>query len=815
MSKPVRSFVQDLGYAFQQLRKNPGFTATAVLSLALGIAATTAVFSVVYAVLLDPYPYKNAERMVHLVLEDRAGNERYPGLTGSQVQELRKCSLVDSVAAEAEWNLTTTDADVPEDVTAEYLTGNATSHFGVPAMLGRGLIESDAPDGRAPLPVAVLGYQFWQRYYRGDSNVVGRKLQLVHKPYTIVGVMPQRFTWGDGDVYLPLALTADLKKDFSPMIRLKPGVSHAAVNAQFQTILKEFVKETPSHFPKEFQVRVQGLNEMFVKRLGHTLALLFGAVAVLLLIGCSNVSILLLARGTARRHELAVRAAIGASRERIIRQLLTESLALSIGGAALGVLLAYRTVALIVNWLPEYSFPHEAAIRINLPVLFFSVGLALLTGILFGLSPALRFSRPALAQVIQSSTRRLIGGVNGKRTHGLLVAGQIALTMLLLSAAGAAVESFLHLAHAGLGYDPHNTMSVGIPVHDNTYMTWEERSQYFEQLRQRIAAMPEVVMAGISTNATPPSNGWSTRFEIFGRPVLQNQELRTNFVSPEYFAVLHIGLAQGRIWDHAETMRGAHVAVINQTMAHQYWPKGDAVGQQMRIPEMKSDPPYSPGAPDNSGWLQIVGIANDARDDGLRNPIKPQVYVPYTMSMRMFTQILVRTRTAPLSVLRRVRAEIQAVNRDQQVFREVRNLEQWITTQPEWQQESLVTTLFGAFAVLALLLSAVGLYSVVSYSVAQRTPEFGIRMALGAQQQDVLRKVMGSMVISVGGGVAAGLALVLILSRVIANWVEGGAKDPLILVAVTMVLAGASAAACFIPARRASAVDPMVALRYE
>lgn len=811
----MRSFAQDLGYAFHQLRKSPGFAATAVLSLALGIAATTAVFSVVYAVLMDPYPYAHADRMIHLVVKDKGGHERFPGLTGPQIQQLRTATLVESVAAQDEWNLTTTEEDVPEDVSGVYLTGNATSHFGVPALLGRGLIESDAPEGQDPQPVVVLGYQFWQRYYGGDRNVVGRRLQLVHKPYTIVGVMPQRFAWGDGDVYLPLVLTQDPKKEFFPMIRLKPGVSHAAADAAFQAVVAQFAKETPTHFPKEFHVKVQGLNEQFVKRLGGTLSLLFAAVTVLLIIGCANVSILLLARGTARQHELAVRAAIGASRGRIVRQLLTESLALSISGAVLGVLLAYRTVALIVNWLPEYSFPHEAAIHINLPVLFFSVSLALLTGVLFGLSPALQFSRPELAQIIQSSTRRLVGGVRGKQTHSVLVAAQIALTMLLLSAAGSAVGGFLHLAHANLGYDPDNTMSVGIPVHDNTFMTWEQRSVYFDQLRQRLASMPEVLMAGISSNATPPSNGWNTRFEIFGRPVLQDQELRTNFVSPEYFAVLHIGLTQGRIWDHAETMRGAHVAVINQTMAHQYWPNGDAIGQQIRIPEMKADPPYSPGAPNSEGWLQIVGVAGDARDDGMRNPIKPQVYVPYTMQMRMYTQILVRTRVAPLSVLHKVRAEVQAVNKDQQVFREVRNLEQWITTQPEWQQESLVTILFGAFSLLALALSAVGLYSVVSYSVVQRTPEFGIRMALGAKQRDVLRNVMASMALSIGSGVMAGVVLILILNRVIAELVEGGSRDPLIVLAVMLVLMTVSILACFIPARRASSVDPMVALRYE
>ena len=291
---------------------------------------------------------------------------------------------------------------------------------------------------------------------------------------------------------------------------------------------------------RRFHVALQGLNDQFVERLGATLFLLFGAVGLLLVIGCGNVSILLLARGTARRHELAVRAAMGAGRGRIVRQLLTESLQLAIAGAVLGALLAYQGVHLIVKWLPENSFPHEAAIGINLPVLAFSVALALATGVLFGLSPALHLSRPDLAGIMRASTRRMTAGVRGKRIHGFLVAAQVALTLLLLASAGGAIRGFVRLMHTNLGYDPHNTMLAPIPVHDNTYMTWESRAQYFEQLRARIAAMPEVVSAGISTNATPPSNGWNTHFEILGKPVPEERELRTNFVSPEYFTVLRI-----------------------------------------------------------------------------------------------------------------------------------------------------------------------------------------------------------------------------------------------------------------------------------
>ncbi len=812
----MQVLLQDVRYSFRQLRKSPGFTWTALLSLALGIGATTAVFSVVYAVLMNPYPYRGADRMVHLVLEKKSGGEWWPGFTGPQLQQIREAKSVESIAAEDDWSLTTTDGDVPEDAQGVYLSGNAFDHFGVPVLLGRGLIPSDAPEGKDPQPVVVLGYQFWQRHYNGNRGVVGKTIQLVHKTYTIVGVAQPRFTWGDGDVYLPLKLTADPTRQFSPSTRLKPGVSHAAANAELQALFEQFAKETPKHFPEGgFRVHVQGLNEMFVQRLGRTLFLLLGAVALLLVIGCANVSILMLARGTARQHELAIRSAIGSSRIRIFRQLLTESLALSAGGALLGVLLAYQSLSLIVAWLPEFSFPHEAAIQINLPVLFFSVALALATGILFGLSPALQFSRPELSQIMQASARKLTSGVRGKRTHDVLVGSQIALTLVLLTAAGGAMAGFLRLMHTSLGYDPHNTMSVGIPVHDNTFRTWEERSAYFDQLVQKIASIPEIETAGISTNATPPNNGWETKFERLGSASREQEQIRANLVSPEYFPVLHIPLLQGRLWDRVETLRGARVAVINQTMARKFWPHGDALGQQIRLPEIKPEPPFTLVAKDGDSWLRIIGVVADARDDGLRNTIKPAVYVPYTLVMRMWTQILVRARVPPLTLLHAIRVEIQKVNAEQQVFHDTRDLEHWITTQREWAQERFVATLFGAFSILALVLAAIGLYSVVSYGVAQRTNEIGIRMALGASRTDVLRLVFGSTTVSVAGGLIAGGVLSIGLRKLMATWAEGSSSDPLILLGVVGMLAGISMLACLVPARRASSIDPITALRYE
>ncbi len=809
----MQSLLSDFRYALRELRRRPGFTLTAVLSLALGIGATSAVFSVIYAVLIDPFPYPGSERIVEIRLVDKTGNDRYTGLNGPQIDQLRQAKSLEDITAMDWWNLTTTDGDIPEDVQAMYISPNAPNHWGIRALMGRWLIPSDAPPGQQPQPVVVLTYQFWQRYFMGDRNVVGRTIQLVHKPYQIVGVMPPRFKWGAADMYLPLKMTQDPNIHLAASFKLRPGVSAAQASAELQPVLEEFAKQSPTQFPETFRVKMPSIVDVYARPLGPTLYLLLGAVASLLLIGCANVSILLLARGTERQHELAVRAAIGASRLRMIRQLLTESLGIATAGAALGVLLAWKGLALIAARLPEYSFPAESVIKMNVPVLLFSVALAFATAIVFGLWPALQLSRPDIARLMQTSTRRVAGSSRARRTHSAMVGAQVALTLLLLTAASAAGKGFLRLVNTDLGYDPHNAMSVPIPIHENTHVAWKDRAEYFEQIRARIAAMPQVVAAGISTNATPPSNGWRQNIEIMGS-TSEKPEVRVNFISPEYFPLLRIPLAQGRIWDHPETMRGEPLAVINQTMARQFWPNGDAIGHQIKMPSLKDQPPYQRAAAGSDGWFQIIGIVADARDDGLRNPIKPQLYVPFTSQMWMFTQILVRTRIAPLSLLHDIRAQIVQIDPEQQVMR-VRDLDAWITGQQEYAQQRLVATLFGIFSVLALALAAVGLYSVVSYGVATRTSEFGIRMALGAKAADVFRIVLSSTALSVGGGLAAGLLLSIAFDKIATKWVTESSRDPLILSGVTLLLITAAALACLVPARRAAATDPMQALRYD
>lgn len=810
----MQTLLQDLGYALRQLWRSPGFGIAAVVSLALGIGATVAVFSVIWAVLMNPFPYRAPDRMAHMQLFDKDGQQRYFGVTGPQWQMIRHSPAVEDTFLTDDWKLMVTGHDLPEDVQGAYVTSNMFEFLGVAPILGRGLQPSDAVDGHDPEPVIVLGYKFWQRHFHGDPDVIGKTLQLTRKNYTIVGVAAPRFTWNDADVYLPLKVTADASRSYWPELRLKPGISHAAAAAALTPLIHEFAKETPNHFPKSaYTLHITGLNDEFVEKLGGTLALLFTAVALLLAIGCGNVSILLLARGTARQHELALRTAVGARPVRIVRQLLTEAMLLSFTGAALGVALAYMAVERIVDLLPDYSFPHEAAIRVNLPVLAFSVGMALLTGVLFGLWPALRLSRPDVGQMMQSGSRKIAGRLGGRATNNTLIAGQIALTLLMLAGAGAAIQGFLRTMHRQLGYDPHNVMSVGIPIHDGSYKTWGERATYFDQLQKKVATIPGVTMTAISSNATPPNNGWETHVEFLGKTAQDEQKARVNFVSPTYFPVLRIPLEQGRIWDETETRNGAHVAVINQALARRYFPNGDVIGHSLKVPELQDQPPYNLTTPDATGWLQIIGIVADKLDDGLSKPIQPEIFIPYTFGMNMWTQILVRSNVSPLTLLHAVGVQVNSIDADQQINGHVEDLGHWITGQPEVQQEHLVAWLFGLFAVLGLVLAAVGLYSVVSYTVVQRTGEFGVRMALGATRAHVLRIVFQSTVMSLGSGLAVGLLLALSLGRVLAHWAEGASRDPMVVAGAAIVLMLVATVACAVPARRASRVDPAIALR--
>ncbi|HLY39645.1 MAG TPA: ABC transporter permease [Terracidiphilus sp.] len=806
---------QDLRFAFRQIIRNPAFSLTAVLSLTLGIGATVAVYSILYDAVLHPWPYAGIERICDVWLTDNAGHDDTWGLTGPQIRQLRQTHAVEDVVASNYTSQTVTGSDVPDDVVVDEMTGTHFQFLGLRPILGRYITPADAPDGQDPQAVAVLSYKFWQRHYRGDPAIVGKTIQLDHKSFTILGVMPVRFTWRDGDVYVPLKLESDQTHRYGPEIKLKPGVSFAAAAAEFRPLYQQFDKQTPNIFPKQFKISVRGLADTYTRDLKKTMYLLFGAVALLLAIGCGNVSILLLARGTARQHEFAVRSAVGASQFRIVRQLITESLLLSGIGAGLGVFVAYRSIGFIIPRLPDHSYPYEADFHINLAVLFFSVGLAVVSGVVFGLFPALQSSQPEISQVMQAGTRRLTGSVKGKRMHTALIAGQIALTLLLMTAAGAAIQSFIRMNTVPLGYEPKQTMSVAIPVRENAHTTWEDRARFFAGLRDKIATTPGVVAAAISGNATPPNSGWRQPVEILGKPATQAQEANVEFVGPEYFSTLRIPFVSGRVWDQSEVARGAALVLVNQAFVRLYLPGQNAVGHSLRVPKFATLPPMLLAANGVTGWFQIIGVVGDSLNDGLDKPAAPAVYAPYTLVMPPFTQVLVRTQGEPLSLLHSIRQQIASLDPDQQIFNDVRDLNGWIQREPEFQSARLISILFGAFAFLGLTLAAVGLYSVVSYTVLQRTSELGVRVALGARRRDVLRLVALSAGTSVGIGIAAGLALSLSLNRLIAQWIEGGTRDPFMILAVSLVLVAVAALACLIPARRATAIDPMVALRCE
>ena len=816
--RPLDELSGDIRYGIRSLLKNPAFSLVAVLSLALGIGATTSMFSLIYAVLLHPVPYVDWQRLAYPIYlnDDQPGSpERWFSLTWAQYQQLLKANSVEDALGDDNVNSEITGHDIPENVTLTYITENASNFLRVPALLGRNIQQSDtaAADRQAPV---VLSYDFWMRHYNGDRGVLNRLLEIDHKPYTIVGVMPRDYTW-EPDLYAPMSLLPTRDRDVLAIMKLKPGVSLARADADIGALVHQFAKETPQYFPSRFSMRLEHITDRIITTVGHVLTLLFAAVVMLLLIGCANCSILLLARGMARQSELAVRTALGASRFRIIRQLLVEALVLAITGSLLGILLAYWMAKLIFGLFPDV-FMHESIIRINLPILAFSIALALVSGLLFGLLPSLRMSRPDVSQMIQTTGRKIAGRAGQARSLSTLIAAQIALTTIILGAAGAAIGGFMRMTHRNFGYDPAHVMSVPIPLHQHSYLTREERAAYFETLQQKIAGVPGVTAAAVSANATPPDSGDNLTFEILGIPFAQQQYLRANFIGPAYFSTLHIPLLQGRLWDEAENTRGAAVAVINQTLARRYFPNRNAIGQQIRTPRLTlqiGDPGQLVGVPDTNGWLQVIGVVADSLNDGLDKPVQPAIYMPYSRFMWESTQFLVRTQGSPLASLHDVQRAILSVNPDQQTVLNVRDLNQWIEQQPEFKQQRLFSILFGLFSGLALALALVGLYSVVSYSVAQRTNEFGIRMALGAQRTHVLWIVARNIAITVSSGLAAGLVIFFALHKLLIHWTQNSYSSPLILAAVAALFILAAAIACTIPALRAASIDPMQALRYE
>ncbi len=714
----MRNLLQDLRFAFRQFRKSPGFVITAILSLMLGIGATTAIFSVVHGVLLDPYPYKNNDRMVHVQLNDKNGRGPLLFVNATGSKELRQTKSIEDFFLQNSNQQNLTGDQVPTSVNVGSYSPNLFEFMGVPPLLGREFTEADAPNGSAA-PVAVLSYLFWQRQFGGSRDVVGKTLELDHKIYTVIGVVPPRFTWGDSDVYLPEVLSADPHEYRLSFVRLKPGTKFPAAEAEFQVLADEFAKQD-KNYPQDRKVKIVTLNEEVLGKFAGTLTLLFGAVLALLIIGCANVSILLLARGTARQHELAVRVSVGAGR------------------------------------------------------------------ILFGVSPAWQLSRPQLVNLIQANSAKHSGSTHNRNTHRLLIAGQVALTLVLLAAAGAAMRAFVARIHTPLGFEPDHVIAMNIGFPKGANPTWEGRVNANELVRKTVTEVPGVDTASVSTTWFPGFGGFTAKIEVQGKPSLTDAQAVLCLASPQEFLTLRIPLLAGRVYDEAETMRAAHFAVVNQSFVKQFIGDGDPFGQSVRSPMLKFERPslLLASAPDE--WLQIIGVVGDARNDGLDHPIKPAIFLPYSFVLPPDEALLVRATGNTDVVLRAIKERLRQLN-PEMVVGNTHTLMWWLETQG-WGQERFIATLFSLFAVLALALAATGLYSVVSFAVNQRTQEVGIRMALGAPRTSIIRLVLASTGTMLGFGLAIGLGLSVALNKVVVSWANGSSRDPLTLLASALLL---------------------------
>jgi predicted permease len=810
------SFTQDLRYALRLLARSRLSTVLAILSLALGIGATTAIFSVVYAVLIDPYPYTAADRIGTPDAINAKKDDFSIRYTLSQYIEMKaNAKSVEDMMLNDRLSVTLTEQGIPENVHQDFFSPNAFDFFGVPPLFGRTFHPKDGGDESKVEDVAVLSYAFWQRHFFGRRDVLGKTMRLNDNFYTIIGVLPVRFTWQDADMYSPLAIRPSNDARYHMVMRVRAGVPREQINAEFQAFHLKFAKTDPPFLYPEAPFRTQftSVNESILGKFANTLLALLAAVGFLLLIACANVANLLLARASVRRGEIAVRAALGAGTKRIVRQLLTESVILSITGGALGVLFAYGGIKAVIALLPEYSIPHEAVISLNLYVLAFAVTVSVATGILFGLAPALQLSHQDQSAFLRDAGRDSAAGSAGNRLRNILIVGEVALSLVLLTGSALAGFGLIELTRQKLGYDPKGLLAVYVPTPETRYPQWSQRLTAFNDVMDRVRTIPTVTSVAASAAGIPPYSGASLKFDTTG--LKEPVEIRVNLVSDAYLPTMRIPLLKGRFFDASDVERPRPVAVITDTMANTYFAGQEPIGRQINIDMPKEglprgfvQPPVVPSS------YEVIGVCGTARNRGLKDNPEPAAYIPFTNIFPPGMMFIIRTTNRnPLAIEESVRKAASAVD-PTQALAFVRTGEEFLGT--EYAYPKFATFLFGIFGGIGLALATIGIFGVVAYSVSRRTREFGIRMALGATPGNVLRLVITSMGRVLLVGFILGTILSVISTHALADKLEGiGRTNPIVLVAVIAVLAVAALTACTLPARTATQIQPVEALRHE
>lgn len=810
--------LQDLKYGTRALARSPGFAAVAIITLALGIGANTAIFSVVNAVVLNPLPFHDPGRVV-------AVHERYTqlglariGVSGPDFEDIgRREDVFARTAVMTGASFDLAGAGRPEHLDGLLVSGGFFPLFGVRPIAGRWLLPSDDQPGASH--AVVISEGLWRSAFGSNANVPGRGITLNGQTYTVVGVMPASFRVGSDntDAWAPLALTPaqlDPVKErghqwLYMVARLQPGVTLARAQAALDSVTRQFMRQYPNEFPPKigFGIRAVPLSADLIGKTGTYLFVLLAAVGFVLLIACANVANLMLGRTSARSKEIAVRTALGATRGRIVRQVLTESVLLAVAGGALGLWIGvwgvYGLKAIARNQVPRLS---EAGMDGH--VLLFTAAVALLAAILFGLTPALRASGADLHESLKEGGRTESAGAARQRLRSLLVISEVSLTLVLLAGAVLMMKSLVRLLEVNPGFDPHHVLTLRVSLPASRYSTPSRITAFYEEVLKRAAALPGVKAAG-GVSELPFSNRVSSgSFRIEGRPfssgvVLPHADARE--VTPGFFTALRIPLRQGRTFSDGDTATAPKVAVVDDVLAQTYWPKQNPIGERVMFP-------LGPNA--NGGtWYRVVGIVGNVRNRGFSAPRKGVLYFPEAQRPFLSLSLVIRTGSLPAKIANAVRAVVAGVDSEQPVY-EVKTMDQYVSGSVS--DHRLDVFLLGIFALLALTLAAVGIYGVISYDVTQRTREIGIRMALGAHRRDVLRLVLqkGTRLALIGAGIGVGVSVTLM--RFMTALLYGvKPADPETLIAASIVLVAVALLACYIPARRATKVDPVVALRHE